>query len=356
MSGSGLPARPVLNSEQRSMSVVPADAGADGSRCWGFAEGAAGMLSQVKGLSQAVGLPAIVRELTLTFPWNKCWPGFIPLRPSIFRDRETLFAGSQPQLVITCARQAVMASLWLKKQLGDNVFTVHIQDPRIDPKKFDLVIAPEHDGLTGPNVFASRGALHHISPSVLKAAALAGASGPLAKLQRPFVTVLLGGPNKCYSFEPTDLLPFIELLRSLTQRDGVPLAILPSRRTPPAVLMQFQEAFGEPHFVWDRSGENPYIAALALCSHLIVTGDSVSMLSECAATEKPVFVFHLPERRRSRRFRQFHHSFVESGISRPFEGELAFWKYISPNPTQQIAELIRQRLGEKHVPSARFAA
>ncbi|WP_437228598.1 mitochondrial fission ELM1 family protein [Planctomicrobium sp. SH661] len=354
MSGSGMPVRPVQSSDQPAGDA--SNPGQVQATCWGFAEGAAGMLSQVRGLSQAVGLPSTIRELTLAFPWNKCWPGFIPLRPSIFRDRETLFAGPPPQLVITCARQAVMASLWLKKQHGDRVFTVHIQDPKIDPRKFDLVIAPEHDGLTGPNVFASRGALHHICPEVLSKAVAAGPIGPLAELKQPFVTVLLGGPNSCYSFEPADLRPLIDRLRRMANREGVQLAILPSRRTPELVLKLFQEAFARPHFVWDRTGENPYISALALCSHLIVTGDSVSMLSECAATEKPVYVFSLPERRRSRRFRQFHQSFIDCGISRPFEGELEFWKYKSPNPTQQIAELIRQRLGENHVLPARSAA
>lgn len=314
------------------------------------------MLSQVRGLVNAIGLPSRVQEISLAFPWNRCWPGFIPLRQFIFRDPETLFSGPPPRVVVTCARQAIMASLWLKKKWGDDVFTVHIQSPRIDPRKFDLVIAPEHDGLTGPNVFTSRGALHHVSPQLLKSVSERGLPESLAQIPRPFVTVLLGGPNRCYGFQPADLAPLVSRLQIMTRMRDIPLVILPSRRTPDAVLQLFRDAFPSPHFVWDRTGENPYLAALAFCSHLIVTSDSVSMLSECAATEKPVYVFHLPERRPSKRFRQFHESFVNSGISRPFMGELDFWKYKSPDQTQQIAELIRQRIGEPHVLPARSAA
>lgn len=353
MSGSGQPARPVPQTDHNIPGASPLESS---PMCWGFAEGAAGMLSQVRGLVNAIGLPSRIEELSLAFPWNRCWPGLIPLRHSIFRDPEALFSGPPPRVVVTCARQAIMASLWLKKQWGDKVFTVHVQSPRIDPRRFDLVIAPEHDGLTGPNVFTSRGALHHVSPELMKTVVSRGIPEAFANIPSPFVTVLLGGPNRCYGFQPADLAPLVSRLQVMSRTKKVPLVILPSRRTPEAVLQQFREAFPAPHFVWDRTGENPYLAALAFCSHMIVTSDSVSMASECAATEKPVYVFQLPERRSSKRFRQFHESFVDSGISRPFTGELDFWKYKSPNQTQQIAELIRQRIGENHVLPARSAA
>ncbi|WP_437188074.1 mitochondrial fission ELM1 family protein [Planctomicrobium sp. SH668] len=348
---------PIVNKD--TLPIAPNTASFDATavpQTWGFAENAAGMMSQVKGLAAAIGLPAKVQEITLAFPWNRCWPGLVPLGQFVFPQPEVLFAGEAPRVVISCARQAIMASLWLKKKYGDRVYTVHIQDPKIDPRKFDLVVAPEHDGLTGPNVFQSRGALHHISPQVVQAAQNLGPVGPLKQFRSPFVTVLLGGPNKCYSFSSSDLQPMVTLLKSMAKKYGVPLAILPSRRTPDDVLKMFQDEFGSDHYVWDKKQDNPYISALCCCSHLIVTGDSVSMLSECAATEKPVFVFELPERRKSERFRQFHRSFMQCGISRPFTGDLDVWQYESPNPTQRIAELIRQRIGENDVVSARSAA
>lgn len=323
--------------------------------CWGITEGAAGMISQVKGLAQSVGLPFELRDVTLRFPWKKMWPGFIPVRQSIFRNPEQLAGPPCPRLVVSCGRQAVMASLFLKRQLGDAVFTVHIQDPKIRTSRFDLVIAPEHDGLTGRNVFQTRGAVHHISRDVLAKAA-ASARGPLAGLHGNFVTVLLGGPNSCYRFDAENLKPLIAQLREIFARHGVPYVILPSRRTPGDVVRQFQQAFPAPHLVWDRSGENPYLAALGLCSHVIATSDSVSMISEAAATEKPVYVYPLPVRRRSRRFARFHESFSSHGITRPLAGGLENWTYESPNVTHQIAALIRGRIGEDHVTAERSAA
>jgi mitochondrial fission protein ELM1 len=36
---------------------------------------------------------------------------------------------------------------------GGKTFVVQTQDPRAPLDRFDLVIPPQHDGLTGPNVF-----------------------------------------------------------------------------------------------------------------------------------------------------------------------------------------------------------
>ena len=43
-------------------------------------------------------------------------------------------------------------------------------------------------------------------------------------------------------------------------------------------------------WVWDFTGENPYFGILALADMLVVTQDSVSMISEAAATAVPVTV------------------------------------------------------------------
>ena len=56
--------------------------------------------------------------------------------------------------------------------------------------------------------------------------------------------------------------------------------------------------------VWDRSGDNPYRGVLALADRLIVTSDSVSMISEALATPHPVEVLGEAQNARHRRFFQ----------------------------------------------------
>jgi mitochondrial fission protein ELM1 len=326
------------------------------SACWAITDSAAGNQSQARGLAQAVGLPFELKVISLRLPWRKLWPGIIPVSKAIFATGEQLQLQHPPRLVISCGKQAVMASLFLKQCLGSDVVTAHIQDPKIRSTRFDLVVAPEHDGLHGPNVLHTLGAPHHVTAPALQAAANSPAGQVLKQRNRPFAAVLIGGPNKCYRFETETLRPLIQRLRECALAQEMQFVILPSRRTPPEILQLFQTALGAEHFVWDRTGENPYLPALALASHVIVTGDSVSMTSEAAATCKPLYVFHLPEKRHSRRFRRFHEQFAERGMTRPFVGQLDEWTYPSPDQTHQIADVIRTRLGGTDVISSRSAA
>lgn len=315
--------------------------------CWALTEGAAGMISQVRGLAQAIGLPFELKTIEMRFPWKKLWPGIIPIHNGMFPNQDWRQSDVPPRLVISCGRQGMMGALLLKKELGDRVYTVHLQDPKINSRRFDLVVAPEHDGAKGKNVLCTKGALHPVTPAVLEAAATSTAAAGLSGLRPGFVAVLLGGPNKCYDFSVESLTKLVRQLQEMVQAHDVDLVVLPSRRTPEDVRQLFLMAFGDRHCVWMGKTENPYMAALALCSQTVVTGDSVSMISEAASTEKPVHVFHLPERRVSKRFRRFHQEFAASGITRPFVGRLDQWTYRSPNPTRQIADFVIEQLIEQ---------
>lgn len=302
------------------------------------------MVSQVRGLAEAVGYYTLQHRVVLRWPFCSMWPGFVPPWGGVLVDRRLANPDVPPRLVVSCGRQAIVASRALKRRFGRGVFTVHIQDPRLPTGLFDLIVTPAHDDLVGPNVIHSLGAVHHVTPAKLRAVAERGLLPEMGCLRGSFVGVALGGPNRYYAYQPADVRTLITRLRRIVDRQQVQLAVVPSRRTPAAVLEQLHAEFGREHYVWTGSGENPYLAILALASHLIVTGDSVSMVSEAAATQRPLHVFHFTERRRARRFRRFHQSFENAGITRPFTGELQTWTYASPDRTGLIATLIREHL------------
>ena len=81
--------------------------------------------------------------------------------------------------------------------------------------------------------------------------------------------------------------------------DGVGVAVTPSRRTDPAVTRVLAETLAPlGGYVWDGSGDNPYFGMLALADAIVVTMDSVSMVSEAVATTAPVMLARLPGRSR----------------------------------------------------------
>jgi hypothetical protein len=316
--------------------------------CWCLSAGYAGMKSQVTGLARAVGLQYTSKKTRLASPWKWLPLEAIPRRPSAITCPE-IITGTPPRLVISCGRHAVIPALTLKRQYGDRVFAVHIQDPATNPAPFDMVVVPKHDSTRGPNVYLCDGAIHYVTRERLAQAKTDPVRDELTSGTDSVVTVLVGGPNKYYHFTNQHLEPFYEKLKRLGRHHR--LAILTSSRTPDAVYEHLYHEFSDEHYVWDRTSSNPYFTALAIASHLVVTGDSVSMVTEAAFTGRPVLVEHLTEKRRARRFRRFHTQFQEAGFVRPFDGVLEDWAYEPPNHTAEVARIIQERIGCHDTPA-----
>ena len=300
------------------------------------------MTSQVVGLAEAVGLPFTRKHVVLRAPWR--WlPGPICLGVLHGLDRQSdPLTPPWPRLLISCGRRSALVARAIRRASGGATFCVHVQDPQISPTHFDLVVPPRHDGLSGANVLPTRGALHRVTADKL-AAARERFAALFATLPRPWVAVLLGGSNRTCRFDPERATTFGHQLAESARTHGAGLIITPSRRTEAASLEALRATLtGVPHHLWDGTGENPYFGLLALADHLVVTGDSVSMVSEACSTGKPVHILHLPGY--SRRLQRFHDELQEEGATRPFDGQLVSMDYEPVDDTPRIAAEIRRRL------------
>lgn len=81
---------------------------------------------------------------------------------------------------------------------------------------------------------------------------------------------------------------------------------------------------------------------LGLADHILVTEESTNMVTEAAATGKPVHV--IPLKGRSPKFDHFHTQMKSAGITRIFDGTLDSWDYEALNETGRAAKLIVERL------------
>lgn len=263
---------------------------------WAVTTGETGMRTQARGLAQAVAdvvVEKVVGESVFEAPW--------------------------PDIVITCGRRAAGRALAIRRASRGGSLAVHVQDPRLRAGAFDLVIAMAHDAIpAGGKVMKVATALHDVTPVRLANAAEAWRNR-LAGLGRPLAGVIVGGDLRGRAFTLADGQRLIGALERMRSGSGAALAIVPSRRTPQPVLAALVEAFGGDSraLVWDRTGENPYLGVLALADRLIVTSDSVSMISEALATPHPVEVLDLG----FPRHQDFIQSLVERGFIRRFEGD-----------------------------------
>ncbi len=327
-----------------------------GRRGWVLTEGHAGMEIQACALATALGLSVEVKRVPAP-PWGWLPAPFWPFPLAAARSRGADLAPPWPDLLISCGRRAVAPALAVRRaarQAGVPLFAVHIQNPKVNPERFDAVIAPLHDGLTGRRVIRCLGSLHGFTPENL-AARRAQATGPgadadgeglapeLESLPRPLVAVMIGGPTRAFPMPERDLERLAGLLCPLARQGAAGLAVIPSRRTGrrrTAFLRRALQDSGA--FLWDGRAANPYRALLAAADAFVVTGDSVNMVCEAAATGKPVHVFALTGG--SVRLAAFHDAMESRGHTRPFTGAIDWgWHPAVLAETRRVAELVAAR-------------
>ncbi|MBV8097240.1 MAG: mitochondrial fission ELM1 family protein [Acetobacteraceae bacterium] len=303
---------------------------------WVISSDYAGLQAQALGLAEAAGLSPELRVLVPRAPWRWVaaahWPAPLAAVPEL--------RPPWPGVVIGAGGVAAAVGAALRRR-GQAV--VQVQHPRMDPRRFDVVVVNRHDGLTGANVVVTRTALHRVTPERLAAAAAIWRPR-LAHLPRPLVAVLVGGSNGRLNLDVAVGQALGVQLAAMIRQDRIGLALTPSRRTGPAVTEALTSAVRPlGGWVWDGAGENPYYGLLGLADAIVVTQDSVSMISEAVATPAPVMVAALPGR--SRRQGAFLHGLVQAGRVRMFTGRLEAWPVAPLNDTQAAASEVRRRLG-----------
>jgi len=314
---------------------------------WAVSDGRAGIESQVLGLAEAVARlrPAAITPKRVRFGglYDRL-PSGLKLAPERF-----LAPGSDPieppwpDLWIGAGRATLPFAVRMKRLSGGRTFVVQVQDPRWPPHLFDLVVPPEHDGLTGANVLPITGSPHRVTPERLMAE-LPPFADLIAALPQPRVAVLIGGKSRSHDLSDERAEEIGAQVAAAVREAGGSVMVTFSRRTPEEAEDILAEALGAlPGIVWRGDGPNPYFAFLAAADHILVTEDSTNMVTEAASTGAPVSVLKMDGG--SPKFARFHEGLVRQGITRPFTGRLDSWTYPPLRETDRAAEEVLGRMG-----------
>lgn len=321
--------------------------GMDRPDIWVLTDGRAGNRVAALGLAEAIGGDVTAIDVALSAPWRWLPPILWPSRVlGVTEPAKEALAPPYPRLLISCGRKSVGPALEIKRRSQGRTIAVHIQDPKVRPSLFDLVAAPAHDRLTGSNVEVTVGSVHGLTRATLDAEADAWRER-LAHLPSPRIAVLIGGSNKAYRLDEAEGRRIGELLASLMNQTGAGLMVTVSRRTDPAAEAALRAALTGPSTAfWDGTGDNPFRAYLGLAERVLVTGDSVNMVSEAAATRCPVQVIALPVHGRAAKFERFHDAMRAAGVTRPFEGRLETWDFQPLDDTDRVAARVKDLLSK----------
>jgi mitochondrial fission protein ELM1 len=263
-------------------------------RIWAVMGYRAGENSQISALANALEQPFEIKRLG--YRKSGAINGLLQrmTMKSIDAARSTPLVPPWPDLVISAGLRNEPVCRWIRHQSGGRTRLVHIGRPWAPLENFDLVITtPQYRLPSRPNVLHNHTTLHGVTTAALKSAAEHWATR-LQHLPKPKVAVIIGGNSGPYTFGPRAARRLGAAASRMVRKSGGSLLVTTSSRTPGPALEILEEAFTEPAEIhrWNPATEdNPYTAFLGLADAIIVTGDSIAMLSEACATGKPVYIF-----------------------------------------------------------------
>ena len=297
-------------------------------------EGMHGMISQAEGLAKALDLNFFHEKIELNSFWKFIPPRFTPIKKIVFKNE----IKEDFDIIISCGRKSVIPSIFIKKNSEKKVFNIHIQDPKVSLDNFDVVVAPQHDNLSGNNVISTKGAIHYLSIQEINENK--GYLSNKIKPAKEVVALILGGPNKYYKFTKENIKNvFLKITENFIKKN-FQLIIVPSIRTPKDIIKLANEYFGKDHLVINEVDKKAYLSALGLSKFLVVTCDSSSMISEAAITGKPIYVADIPAIKDDYRFRKFINLFKELNIIRILDSNIENWDYERLDETNRVAKEI----------------
>lgn len=316
-------------------------------------DGRAGIENQALGLAEAIQrlTPAEidVRRIAWRKPFDKL--------PTVLKAEWMLDPASDapfptggspwPDLWIATGRASLPLSLAARRLSQGRTFVVQTQDPRLSPSRFDMVVAPAHDGLEGDNVFEIIGSPHRITPQRVAEAAPAFAE-QIAPLPHPRVAVMIGGRSKAFDLPEVQATRLADQIARAVEMTGGSLLMTYSRRTPEAARRVMTEGLsGLSGMIWDGSGENPLFAFLDAADHILVTEDSANMATEAASTGKPVHILPMTPLKPAGKFARLHADLEAHGASRPFDGALSDWTYPPLAETERAARAVLEAMAAR---------
>jgi len=273
-------------------------------RVWLLMGHRAGDNTQVQALGEALGWPFDIKRFVYKSYERILNLPFMATLAGVVAEESSVLTPPWPDLVLTAGRRNEPIARWIKEQSGGRTQLVHVGRPWAALSRWDLVVTtPQYRLPHGSTVLHNEAPLHRVTRERLAAAALEW--GPrVAHLPRPYVTVLAGGPSGPYPFDPKSGAKLARQASELAAKRNGSLLVTTSARTPAATIEALFAAVTVPSMLyrWRRDDdENPFFGFLALADAIVVTADSVSMMTEACATGRPVYFYDTGEGKTSMR-------------------------------------------------------
>lgn len=311
---------------------------------WVVSDGRAGIENQALGLAEAVQRLTPAEIAIKHIRWRPLFDRLPSALKTPAMLASTPLTAPWPDLWVATGRATLPLSTRIKAWSGGKTFVVQTQDPRWANDRYDMIVAPAHDELSGDNVFEITGSPHRITPQRIAEAAPAFA-GRIASLPHPRVAVLIGGKSRAFDLPEAHAADLGDQIADAVRASGGSLMLTFSRRTPDAAKTAMTARLSDlPGWIWDGTGDNPLFGFLHFAGHILVTEDSANMAAEAASTGKPVHVLPMIPLKSGDKFARLHDDLQSRGATQPFDGTLDSWSYEPLSETDRSARAVLEAM------------
>ncbi len=264
-------------------------------RVWVLKSQRVGENTQLNALADALGWGYQIKQIE----YRSGIPYFL-LGSSLLgiKKEQSELAEPWPDLVISASAKNEPVARWIRDNAGKSVCLIILGRPWAKLKYFDLIVTtPQYRLPQKHNVHTNTVPMHYPLNSQLDIKKTRYWGDQLSHLPKPYIVLMVGGHSGPYTFDKRAMQRLVFQINQMTERIGGSLLVSTSARTPEKVADYLEANLSVPKYLhrWALSNENPYYAFLGLAESIVVTGDSISMLSEACAMLKPVYIFDLGE-------------------------------------------------------------
>ena len=245
---------------------------------------------------------------------------------------------TKPTLILSCGRRTFPLASKLKSLFSDTTYFIHLMYPKLsfNIKGCNLIFTPFHDDVAANDY-------------VIKTL---GSPAPLDVIKikkktyktKPIISILIGGNHGRYKLKSTTINYILtETLNKIKQGS---ILISTSRRTPENII-KLIDNWGKKNKVFKiifhpkiNKEKNPLKEMIAHADEFVVTGDSVSMISQLCQYKKPVRII-FSKKFCSAKHIKFCTKLINEGYAYPFESLLKKCDNIKTfNTTKKISKKI----------------
>ncbi len=240
------------------------------------------------------------------------------LTPKCFQELMSL----KSDFIISCGSSTASLNYLLSKDHQAKSIVI-LKPGLLSYRRFDLTFLPQHDcqGIFPPqaSIIITKGAPNLITPEYLqeKSQLLLKRFSHLKTYASRRIGLLLGGDTKNYVLSENIIKQVLNQLKEVAQALNAEICVTTSRRTSEnienLVVRELKKFSHCPLLIIPNRQDIPegMGGILGICDMVVVSGDSISMISEAASSGKPTIVFPI-KKKSNHTMRQFKHDiFIE---------------------------------------------